>query len=272
MPQDDQALRTWLIVLAVVVCAGLVAPALAPFDPRLSSGGALQAPSEAHWLGTNDIGQDVLSQWLWAARVSLAIALAVTAVSSVLAWGLGLVAGLSARAEGPIMACTDLLLALPGLPLYVLILTLIGPSQLHVAVLLGLLSWPTFARVVRAQVITVRTAPYIEAVRCLGGTWPRTALHHVLPATLSLLPAQLVLTVRFAVFAEATLAFLGLGDAASVSWGTLLGWAFANPLLFTTPAWTWLVLPPAGGIALLILLAGWAGSRFETPIPRPQSN
>jgi peptide/nickel transport system permease protein len=77
-----------------------------------------------------------------------------------------------------------------------------------------------------------------------------------------------VLTVRFAVFAEATLAFLGLGDTATVSWGTQLGWAFADPLLFTTRAWTWLVLPPASGIALLILLASWAGSRFDSATPR----
>jgi peptide/nickel transport system permease protein len=168
------------------------------------------------------------------------------------------------------MAITDLLLALPGLPLYVLILTLVGPSQAHVAVLLGLLSWPAFARVVRAQVITVRTAPYIEAVHCLGGTWIRIALHHVMPATLSLLPANLVLTARFAVFAEATLAFLGLGDSASVSWGTLLGLTFANPLLFTTRAWTWLVLPPAFGIAMLIVLASWAGTRLGAPLPPPQ--
>jgi peptide/nickel transport system permease protein len=254
-PETAGRLRTWLVVLAVV-CAGLAAPALAPFDPRQSSGGPLETPGPFHVLGTNDIGQDVMSQWLWAARASLAIAVAVTTLSTVLAWALGLTAGLSERAEGAIMACTDLLLALPGLPLYMLILTLIGPSQAHVAVLLGLLSWPAFARVVRAQVITVRTAPYIEAVRCLGGTWTRIGLRHVLPATVSLLPAHLVLTVRFAVFAEATLAFLGLGDSASVSWGTLLGWAFANPLLFATRAWTWLVLPPALGIALLILLAG----------------
>ncbi|MGI9145562.1 MAG: ABC transporter permease [Chloroflexota bacterium] len=263
-PEAARRLRTWVVVLAVV-CAGLVAPTLAPFDPRQVSGQALQAPGPTHWLGTNDIAQDVLSQWLWAARASVSIALAVAAVSSALAWGVGLVAGLSARAEGWLMAFTDLLLALPGLPLYVLVLTLIGPSQTHVAILLGLLSWPAFARVVRALVITVRTAPYIEAVRCLGGTWPRVAFQHVLPATLDLLPAHLVLTVRFAVFAEATLAFLGLGDSAAVSWGTLLGWAFVNPLLFTTPAWTWLVLPPALGIALLILLAGWAGARFEAP-------
>jgi ABC-type dipeptide/oligopeptide/nickel transport system permease subunit len=76
-----------------------------------------------------------------------------------------------------------------------------------------------------------------------------------LPATLAVFPAHLVVTLRFAVFAEATLAFLGLGDPSAASWGSMLGWAFANPLLFTSPAWTWLVLPPATGIALLLLAA-----------------
>jgi peptide/nickel transport system permease protein len=254
--------RTWLVIVSVLG-AGLLAPAAAPFDPRLSTGGPLQPPGPEHLLGTNDIGQDVLSQWLWAARASLVVAVAVTALSCALAWGAGLAAGLSVRVEGAIMSITDLLLALPGLPLYVLVLSLLGPSQVHVAALLGLLGWPAFARVVRAQVIGVRTAGYVEAVRCLGGSWTRVALRHVLPATLTLLPAHLVLTVRFAVFAEATLAFLGLGDSATQSWGTLLAWAFANPLLFTTRAWTWLVLPPALGIALLVVLASWAGNQTQ---------
>jgi ABC-type dipeptide/oligopeptide/nickel transport system permease subunit len=243
--------------------AMLALPALAPYDPRLSVAAPLQAPSMLHVLGTNDIGQDVLSQWLFAARASLLMALAVTALASTLAWSVGILAGLSARAEGVAMAVTDLLLALPALPLYVLVLTLIGPSQLHIALLLALLGWPTFARVVRAQVLSVRGAPYVEAARCLGAAWSRVALVHVLPATLTLLPANLVLTVRLAVFAEATLAFLGLGDSAQASWGTMLGWAFANPLLFTSNAWLWLVLPPACGIGLLIMAAAYVGTLVD---------
>ena len=166
-PEAAVRWRTWLVVLAVA-CVGLVAPNLAPFDPRLASGGPLQAPSAVHLLGTNDIGQDVLSQWLWAARATLAIAVGVTVLASGLAWSAGLLAGLSVRAEGPIMLLTDLLLALPGLPIAMLVLTLVGPSQSHVVLLLGLLAWPAFARIVRAQVITVRSAAYIEAARGLG--------------------------------------------------------------------------------------------------------
>jgi len=245
--------RTLATALALLV---LLAPAIAPYDPRLSVAGPLQAPSQAHWLGTNDIGQDVLSQWLFAARATLAVALGVTALATPLAWSAGLVAGLSARAEAPVLAVVDLLLALPALPLYMLVLTLIGPGQLSVALMLGLLGWPTFAQVVRAQVIATRQAAFVEAAACLGATPVRIATRHILPATLGILPAHLVLTFRFAVFAEATLAFLGLGEPASPSWGAMLGQAFANPLVFASPAWTWLVLPPALGLAVLILLGG----------------
>jgi ABC-type dipeptide/oligopeptide/nickel transport system permease subunit len=255
------------IVVASLTFLALVAPGLAPYDPRLSVAAPLQTPAPAHWLGTNDIGQDVLSQWLYAARATLAIALTVTALATVLAWSAGLVAGLSARAEAPVVGLIDLLLALPALPLYMLVLTLIGPSQSNVALMLGLLAWPAFARVVRAQVIATREAPYVEAARGLGASSIHIARTHILPATLAVFPAHLVVTLRFAVFAEATLAFLGLGDPSAASWGSMLGWAFANPLLFTSPAWTWLVLPPATGIALLLLAASLsAWTRDVDPI------
>jgi ABC-type dipeptide/oligopeptide/nickel transport system permease subunit len=253
---DRPRLGILALVVTTVALLALVAPGLAPYDPRLSVAAPLQAPGPAHWLGTNDIGQDVLSQWLYAARATLTLALTVTTLATALAWGAGLLAGLSARAEAPIVAAIDLLLALPALPVYMLVLTLIGPSQLHVALMLGLLGWPAFARVVRAQVIATRAAPYVEAARCLGASPIRIARTHISPATLAVFPAHLVLTLRFAVFAEATLAFLGLGDPSLSSWGAMLGWAFANPLLFTSSAWTWLVLPPALGIAALLLVGG----------------
>jgi ABC-type dipeptide/oligopeptide/nickel transport system permease subunit len=231
----------------------IVAPGLAQYDARLSVAGPMLAPNAAHWFGTNDIGQDVLSQWLYAARSTLVIAFTVTALATGLAWSIGLLAGLNARAEMPIVAAIDLLLALPALPLYMLVLTLLGPSQTNVALMLGLLAWPAFARVVRAQVIATRDAAYVEAAQCLGASPTRIARVHILPATLLIFPAHLVLTLRFAVFTEATLAFVGLGDSSVASWGGMLAWAFANPLLFTSLAWTWLVLPPALGIGLLLV-------------------
>jgi ABC-type dipeptide/oligopeptide/nickel transport system permease subunit len=252
---------------SILVCAlavALFAPVLAPYDPALPSGPALLPPGPTHPLGTNDIGQDILSEWLWGTRVSLSVAVLVSLLSTGLAWGVGIAAGLWRRAEGPLVAATDLLLALPSIPLYLLVVSLVGPSQRNVVLTLGLLSWPAFARIVRAQVIAFRSAPFVEAARALGASPLRVALVHVLPGTIGLLPAKLVLIVRFAIFTEATLAFLGLGDPAAKSWGTMLGWAFEYPLLFARGAWAWWVLPPAASIALLVLATSWIATSLET--------
>jgi peptide/nickel transport system permease protein len=258
------------LTLSLVVLVGVVLalPAVAPYDPTLSVAGPLEPPSGAHLLGANDIGQDVLSILLWGARASLVVAVGVTALATAVAWPLGIAAGLSRRAEAPVLAFTDLLLALPILPLYILVLTLVGPTLPHVVLTLGLLSWPAVCRVVRAQVIAARGAPYVEAARCLGASWVRVGRVHVLPGTLALLPANLVITVRLAVFAEATLGFLGLADPGVTTWGAALGTAFADPLLFTTPAWTWLVVPPSAGIALLVLGSAWLGTRLARRAPQ----
>jgi ABC-type dipeptide/oligopeptide/nickel transport system permease subunit len=252
------------MLLVILAAASLAAPWLAPYDPALPVGTPLTPPGAGHVLGTNDIGQDVWSQWLWAARATLLIAFVVTVVSTLLSWTVGLAAALSHRAEGTLLAITDLLLALPTLPLYLLVVALIGPSQEHLMLVLGVLSWPAFARIVRARVIAVRGEAYVEAARALGAGPMRIAVRHVAPATLELLPAKLALTVRFAVFAEATLAFLGLGDAAERSWGSMLGWAFSDPMVFVNAAWTWWVLPPALGIVAVVLATTWL-STPDTP-------
>jgi ABC-type dipeptide/oligopeptide/nickel transport system permease subunit len=244
-------------VLGLLVLSALLAPVLATYDPALPSGPPLTPPGADHLLGTNDIGQDVWSQWVWGARASLLIATVVTLLSTALSWCVGLSAGLSVKGEAILVGVTDVLLALPPVPLYLLVVALIGPGQLHLMLVLGLLSWPAFARVVRARVIAVRREPYVEAARALGGSSLRVAVYHVMPATLELLPAKLVLTVRFAIFAEATLAFLGLGDPSARSWGTMLGWAFRNPLAFVDGSWTWWVLPPAVAIAAAVVSTTW---------------
>lgn len=233
---------------------------LAPHDPRLPTGRPLAPPTYDHLLGTNDLGQDVLSQAIYGARSSLIVAGAVTGISTALSWIVGLLAGFSRRAEAPLMALTDLLLALPNIPFYLLALTLLGPSRGNLILVLALISWPTFARIVRSVVLQARSAEYVEASQALGAPGIHIIRRHLLPATLSVLPTKLVLTVRFAVFAEATLAFLGLGTNDAMSWGMMLNWAFSDPLLFSRPVWPWLVLPPTLAIAALVLASVWASS------------
>lgn len=246
-----------LALLAGFASVGILAPVLAPHDPRLSLAPPLSAPGPEHLLGTNDLGQDILSQVIHGTRSSLIVAASVTVISTALSWIVGLAAGFIRRLEGLLMGLTDLLLALPDLPLILLVLTLIGATRINLILVLGLLSWPAFARVVRSIVIGARGSPYVEAGRALGASDAHVMVRHLLPATLSALPTKLVLTMRYAVFAEATLAFLGLGGGDAIGWGTMLNQAFRDPLLFSRPVWPWLVLPPTIAIAALILATVW---------------
>jgi peptide/nickel transport system permease protein len=256
VPRGSPRLLAAMVLGALAVLASL-APVLAPYDPLLASGPPLLPPGSSHPLGTNDIGQDVWSDWLWGARASLLVAVLVALISTSLAWSVGTLTVVWRRGAPVLLALADLLLALPAIPLLLLVVALVGPSQVHLVLVLGVLSWPAFARVVRARVLAVVGEPYVEAARALGAAPLHVALRHLVPATLELLPAKLALTVRFALFAEATLAFLGLGDPTARSWGTMLGWAFNDPLIFASGAWTWWVLPPALAIVGAVLATTW---------------
>jgi ABC-type dipeptide/oligopeptide/nickel transport system permease component len=263
-PEPNSGPRALVVVgFAIIVLAvGLAvqAPALAPYDPRLSSGLPFLPASGAHLMGTNDVGQDVFSELLWGARASLSVAAVVGVLATALAWSVGLAAGLNRRAEPLLMAIADALLVLPPLPLFMLAVTLVGPSHVALTLVLAAFGWPAFARIVRAQTDGIRDASFVEAARSLGATPMRIAWVHVLPATLSLLPATLALTLRYALFGEATLAFLGLGDPVVQSWGSMLAWAYNDPLLFARATWAWRVLPPAAAIVLVVVAATWVAS------------
>ena len=256
------------VLLVGFVLVALVAPLLAPHDPREPLTLPLSTPTDDHLLGTNDLGQDVLSQLIHGARSTLIVAASVTAISTVVSWLVGLAAGFIRRVEGVLMGVTDLFLALPDLPLILLVLTLIGATRTNMILVLALLSWPAFARVVRSLVIVARGSPYVEASKAMGGSTSHIIVRHLLPATLVVLPTKLVLTTRYAVFAEATLAFLGLSAGDAIGWGAMVNLAFRDPLLFSRPIWPWLVLPPTIAIATLILATVWVGSGL-TNGPRP---
>jgi ABC-type dipeptide/oligopeptide/nickel transport system permease subunit len=255
-------------VLGALAIVAAAAPWIAPFGPNEIAGRPFAPPGGPYLLGTDDVGHDVLSQLIYGARVSLGVAAAVAAASTLLSWTAGIGAALWTRVEGPVLALADLLLALPNLPLAMLVVLLLGASVQSIVLTLTILSWPAFARIIRAQALAVRRAPYVDAARALGARERHVALRHVLPATMALLPAKLVLTVRSVLFAEATLAFLGLGDPAAASWGTMLGWAFNDPLLFSRAAWTWWVVPPAIAIAVAVLAVSLAAGAAGDTAPR----
>jgi peptide/nickel transport system permease protein len=164
----------------------------------------------------------------------------------------------------PVLALADFLLALPHLPVLVLLVALLGPGMWYLIAALAFLGWPAYARVVRAQALVVVQRDYVGAARTLGASGGRILRTCLLPEILPLLWTKFLLTVRWAILTEAALALMGLGDPANISWGTMLNNAFAYPLLFVGSAWLWWALPPALAIATVTLALSVIGRDFET--------
>lgn len=245
------------VLVGAAVAVALLAPLLAPYDPRALAGPSFQPPSARHLLGTNNIGQDVLSHLLWGARVSLLVAVG----ASLLTVALGLVVGVGAGVLGgtvdsAVMRVVDVALALPVLPLLILAAALAGGSITSVVVVSGLLLWPFEARVFRSQALTVRQRGFVAAARGLGGGTLYLCGRHLVPALGPLVVISVVNVAAIAVLLEAGLSFLGLGSATTPSWGRLLNDALQTPGMYTSGLWTWTVLP--AGLALTATVTGFA--------------
>lgn len=251
-------------IVASVALVALLAPALAPYDPRAIAGPSLARPSAAHLLGTNDSGQDILSQLIWGARSSTIVA----GLAAVLAVGLGVLVGAAAGlARGTFdvvaMRITDLFLAVPALPLLILIVALAGPSRATVVCVIALAGWPAVARLVRSQTLTLGRRGYVEAARGFGAPALYVIGRHVVPAVGPLVAATLVHWAATAVMLQAGLAFLGLSDPTEVSWGAVLNRALEHQGVYFTSQWTWWVLPPGLAIALAATGLAFIGFGLE---------
>lgn len=257
----DGRLLLGLAIVGVFVLAALGAGWLAPYNPHGYPAAPLATPSRQHLLGANDVGQDILSQLIDGARISLLVGFVVGIASTAIAWTLGLLSGLSRPADVAAGALIDLILVLPPLPLILLIAAYLGASLPIVIITLSLTSWAAFARIIRGQTQSERRRPYVEAAYVLGASPWRILLRHIALATLPTAVVKFVLTVQYAVVVQASLAFLGLGDPNAISWGLMLRRAAQSPLLFLTHAWLWWLVPPALAIALLVVgvaLIGWS--------------
>jgi peptide/nickel transport system permease protein len=240
-----------LAVVAIFVVVALFAPWLAPFDPIETSWSAIrQAPSAAHWFGTDDIGRDVLSRVVWGTRASLLAG--VVSVSISLAFGvpIGLAAGfIGGFVDGVISRLTDAFLACPFLILAIALAAFLGPNLTNAMIAIGVSATPIFVRLTRAQVINVKVEDFIEAARALGNAPLRIALRHVLPNVLPPLIVQATLAIAAAVIAEASLSFLGLGQQPPApSWGSMLN--SAKNYVDNAP---WMAVWPGLAIFVLVL-------------------
>ncbi len=262
--------RTGLIILAVMLILAVFGPMIFPFDSRVaatSSSEILQPPSAENWLGTDDMGRDVFRSLLFGARISLFVGLMATAISIVAGTLVGLVSGYYRSVVSTLlMRLTDVFLSLPVLPLIIVLAAVFGQSLTVTILVIGLTSWPSTARIVRSQVLSIRERQYIERIKNLGARDARILWNHVLPNVLPLIYSNTVLVIAGSILSEATLAFLGLGDPVNVSWGTMLHYAFVSGAL-GRGAW-WYLIPPGLGILFIVLgftLAGHTLDKITNP-------
>jgi|SRR6185503_12547865 peptide/nickel transport system permease protein len=236
-PRTSRARRTRWMALAggvfvlVLVVVAVAAPVIAPYDPiRQSLRGRLSAPTlagadgKAHLLGTDHLGRDVLSRAIYGARVSLLVGLAAVVVGGIVGASLGLLAGFRGGwTDSIIMTLADAQLAFPFILLAIGIIAVLGPSFPTLIVVIGLSGWVTYARVLRSQVLVLRSREFVDAIHALGGSVARVIARHILPNVLSSLVVIATLELARAIVLEATLSFLGLGvQPPTPSWGGMV--------------------------------------------------
>lgn len=247
----ERKARTGVIILGAMILTALLAPYIAPYSPTGTSFARSLPPSLTHLLGTTGSGQDAFSQLLWGARVSLLVAFVAGALATVIAVVVGLLAGyLPGVADEVLSFITNLVLVIPNLVLMIVLAVYLAGGGVSVIILVVVAAgWATGARVIRSQASTLRTRDFV-ALAQFGGdrTW-RIVFREVLPNMTSLVAANFCAAATGAVLAEAGLEFLGLGNPATVSWGTMLYWA-QNSGALLSGQWA-LILAPGLAIALL---------------------
>jgi peptide/nickel transport system permease protein len=247
-------------IIAIVVALGLLAPVLGLTDPNESSMDILVGPSAAHWAGTDELGRDVFSRVIYGARVSLVVGLGVGVFATIVGVPIGLLAGYTrGKVDLLIVQIIDLFVALPALILALLITAIVGSTVENIAIVLGFVMWPTTARLVRGQVISVREALYVEAARASGGSAFWIMWRHILPNVVRIISAQFSITVAFGIFSSASLSFLGLGvPPPTPDWGTMV--REGSQYLSFTPLMS---IAPGAAVTLTVLGFYLIGSKND---------
>lgn len=238
-------------IMALLVVVALGAPLLAPF-PTGSGPDVLEPPSSAHWFGTDNLGRDVFAEVVWGTRASMLVAVAASAIAIVIGTLIAVLGAYFPSLDGAVGMLVDLALSLPVLPLMILVAALVGPSTLTIIMVIAAFSWPEVTRVVRSQALTVVRLPYMDAARLVTTSHLWVITRHLLPAVTPVIAVSVVLTASRAVLAAAGLAFLGLGDPNTWSWGRVLFEAQQAGAM--SSAW-WLTLFPSLAILLLVVAA-----------------
>lgn len=252
-------------LLLVIIALALLAPVIMPID-RLDvtkvTADANESPSGGHWLGTDPSGRDVLGLLLWGSRASLLVGFSATAIAMIIGTVFGMAAGhFTGFSRAVVLRIIDFFLVVPSLVLAIVLSTVLSRGLTTIIIAIGVTCWAQTARVVRAQTLTIETRPYIERSRALGAGDVHIIGKHVFPAVLPLVMANTTLTVGSAIILESTLAFLGLGDPTTFSWGTMLKTALDTGA--ATAGYWWFVLSPGIAIVVVVLCFTLVGRALE---------
>lgn len=251
-----------LAIIVFFVLLSVLAPYISPYSASAQTCAVYAPPSAQHWLGCDDGGIDMLSELMQGGRISLVVGFAATIVAMVIGGGVGILSGYFGRwIDVSLMRITDYLLVIPDLVFAIVIADVWGASLLHVILVIGILEWAATARIIRAQVMSLRERVYVKRARAIGAGSTRIIARHILPQVGPLLIANTVLTMAVAVYLETALAFLGLEDPSFTTWGTILEHAF-NRTAVSAGAW-WAIVPDGFAIAAVIVGCFLLGQAIE---------
>lgn len=248
-----------LAVIGLVIILGLVflaifAPLLAPHSPYIGdlAKARLLSPGAGHWLGTDDQGRDILSRLIYGSRLTLQVVLLVAVIAAPIGLLVGTVAGYAGGwVDAVLMRITDIFLAFPKLVLALAFVAALGPGIGNAIIAIAITSWPPYARIARAETLTVRNSDYIQAVQLMGASPWRIVLRHVMPLCISSLIVRVTLDMAGIILTAAGLGFLGLGAQPPLpEWGAMI----ASGRRFILDQW-WVAAAP--GVAILIVSLGF---------------
>lgn len=260
----DSAGIAGLILLAIIISMAILAPYLPIPDPYSIEYDRFLPPSYQHLFGTDHLGRDVLSRIVWGARTSIIVGIIAAGISAVIGVFLGALAGyMSGLVDDLLSRIIDVFLMIPAFFLILVIVAVFGSNLIYVMIVIGLVIWPTNARIMRAQALSIRERLFVEAARAVGASTPRILLRHVIPNGVQPVIANSILQMAQAIIIEAALSFIGLGDPNIVSWGKMI---YEGMPYLTTYWW----IPVAPGMAIVITvfainLVGDALGRIMTP-------
>ncbi|WP_371366815.1 Oligopeptide transport system permease protein OppC [Sporomusa rhizae] len=256
--------RIGLLLLATVLTAAFLAPALANYDPSSYTGDIFHRPCANYWLGTNEVGQDIWSQLIYGARTSLAIAFgtALLAVITSLLSG-ALAAILGGLYDRTIMRIVDICLVIPPVIVILLFAAYLSPGITILIVLLAAFLWPEGARIIRTQTFALKTKASYAAATTFGATETYLLRKHILPDLSPTLSTLFIQYARRAIFMEAGLSFLGISDPTLISWGKMIHQALAFTYM---DVWQWWLLPPGLAVSLTIAGLAFIGLPLETSL------